>query len=142
MMRGNTQSSMKWHFGCKNERRAYLHNSSSDESVSGMTRALAMTTARRSTVLPDVPTLAEGAIPGFDVGTWFGLLAPANTAPSIVEKLNRQVVEIVNSPEARARMLDLGAEPVGNSSVEMAAQINKELETFGALTKQLQLVVD
>ena len=47
----------------------------------GMTRALAVTTARRSTVLPDVPTLAEGAIPGFDVGTWFGLLAPANTAP-------------------------------------------------------------
>jgi tripartite-type tricarboxylate transporter receptor subunit TctC len=108
----------------------------------GMTRALAVTTARRSTVLPDVPTLAEGAIPGFDVGTWFGLLAPANTAPSIVEKLNRQVVEIVNSPEARARMLDLGAEPVGNSSVEMAAQIKMELETFGALTKQLQLVVD
>jgi tripartite-type tricarboxylate transporter receptor subunit TctC len=59
-----------------------------------------------------------------------------------VEKLNRQVVEIVNSPEARARMLDLGAEPIGNSSAEMAAQINKELETFGALTKQLQLVVD
>jgi tripartite-type tricarboxylate transporter receptor subunit TctC len=69
-------------------------------------------------------------------------LAPANTAPSIVEKLNRQVVEIVNSPEARARMLELGAEPVGNSSVEMAAQIKNELETFGALTKQLQLVVD
>jgi tripartite-type tricarboxylate transporter receptor subunit TctC len=108
----------------------------------GMTRALAVTTARRSTVLPDVPTLAEGAIPGFDVGTWFGLLAPANTPAPIVEKLNHQVVEIVNSPEARARMLDLGAEPVGNSSVEMAAQIQKELETFGALTKQLQLVVD
>jgi tripartite-type tricarboxylate transporter receptor subunit TctC len=108
----------------------------------GMTRALAVTTARRSTVLPDVPTLAEGAIPGFDVGTWFGLLAPANTAPSIVEKLNRQVVEIINSPEARARMLELGAEPVGNSPGEMAAQITKELETFGALTKQLQLAVD
>jgi tripartite-type tricarboxylate transporter receptor subunit TctC len=108
----------------------------------GMTRALAVTTARRSTVLPDVPTLAEGAIPGFDVGTWFGLLAPANTAPSIVEKLNRQVVEMINSPEARARMLELGAEPVGNSPGEMAAQITKELETFGALTKQLQLAVD
>jgi len=52
------------------------------------------------------------------------------------------VVEIVNSPEARARMQELGAEPVGNSSVEMAAQIKKELETFGTLTKQLQLVVD
>jgi tripartite-type tricarboxylate transporter receptor subunit TctC len=108
----------------------------------GMTRALAVTTARRSTVPPEVPTLAEGAIPGFDVGTWFGLLAPANTPASIVEKLNQQVVQIVNSPEARVRMLDLGAEPVGNSSIEMATQIQKELETFGALTKQLQLVVD
>jgi tripartite-type tricarboxylate transporter receptor subunit TctC len=108
----------------------------------GMTRALAVTTARRSSALPDVPTLAEGPIPGFDVGTWFGLLAPADTAPSIVEKLNHQVVEIVNSPEARARMQELGAEPVGNSSVEMAAQIKKELEAFGTLTKQLQLVVD
>jgi tripartite-type tricarboxylate transporter receptor subunit TctC len=108
----------------------------------GLTRALAVTTARRSTALPDVPTLAEGAIPGFDVGTWFGLLAPANTPPSIVEKLNRQVVDIVSSPEARARMLELGAEPVGNSSVEMAAQIEMELEMFNALAKQLQLVVD
>lgn len=108
----------------------------------GMTRALAVTTARRSTALPDVPTLAEGAVPGFDVGTWFGLLAPANTPPPVVEKLNRQLVEIINSPEAKARMLDLGAEPVGNSSAEMAAQITKELETFGALTKQLHLVVD
>ncbi len=88
------------------------------------------------------PPSPRGAIPGFDVGTWFGLLAPANTPTSIVEKLNRQVVEIVNSPEAKARMLDLGAEPVGNSSAEMAAQINKELEMFGALTKQLQLVVN
>jgi tripartite-type tricarboxylate transporter receptor subunit TctC len=108
----------------------------------GMTRALAVTTARRSTSLPDVPTLAESAIPGFDVGTWFGLLAPANTPPAIVEKLNRQLVEIVNSPEAKKRMLELGAEPVGNSSAEMAAQINKELEMFGALTKQLHLAVD
>lgn len=108
----------------------------------GMTRALAVTTARRSTALPDVPSLAEGAVPGFDVGTWFGLLAPANTPPLIVEKLKRQLVEIINSSEAKARMLDLGAEPVGNSSAEMAAQIKRELETFAALTKQLHLVVD
>jgi tripartite-type tricarboxylate transporter receptor subunit TctC len=108
----------------------------------GATRALAVTTAKRSSALPAVPSLGEGAIPGFDVGTWFGILAPANTPPAIVSKLNAEIVKILNTPEVRDRLLELGSEPVANTPAEMAAQIQSELKTFEDLTKQLNLTVN
>jgi tripartite-type tricarboxylate transporter receptor subunit TctC len=108
----------------------------------GKTRALAVTTAKRSSAMPDVPTLSETILPGFDVGTWFGILAPAGTPPAIVEKLHAEIAKFVNAPEARKQLLDMGSEPVGNTPDEMAAQIKTELNTFEALTKQIKLTVE
>ena len=106
------------------------------------TRALAVTTAKRSSALPDVPTLAEAGVAEFDVGTWFGLLAPAGTPQAIVDKLNAEVVAIVNDPEVRKQMLSQGIEPLTSSPAELKARIAKELTEFGALAKQAKLSVE
>lgn len=108
----------------------------------GKLRALAVTTAKRSSAMPDVPTLSETVLPGFDVGTWFGLLAPASTPPAIVSKLNAEIVRIIQQPDVRKQMLDAGSEPIGNTSEQMGAQIRAELDAFETVVKQIKLVVD
>ena len=108
----------------------------------GKLRALAVTTAKRSSAMPDVPSLSETVLPGFDVGTWFGLLAPAATPPAIVQKLNAEIVKIIQQPDVRKQMLDAGSEPMGNTSQQMAAQIKAELDAFDAVVKQIKLVVE
>lgn len=108
----------------------------------GKTRALAVTTKTRSSALPDVPTLNETVLPGFDVGTWFGILAPAATPPDVVAKLSNEIMKIVKAPEMQKQLLDMGSEPIGSSAEEMKVQINKELDAFGALTKQIKLTAD
>ena len=108
----------------------------------GKTRALAVTTAKRSSALPDVPSLSDSVLPGFDIGTWFGILAPVATPPDILAKLNAEVVRIVNAPDVRKQLLDMGSEPVGNTQAQMAAQIKSELDTFEELTKQIKLTVE
>ena len=108
----------------------------------GKLRALAVTTAKRSSAMPDVPSLSETALPGFDVGTWFGLLAPAATPPAIVQKLNAEIVKIIQQPDVRKQMLEAGSEPMGNTSQQMAAQIKSELDAFEAVVKQIKLVVE
>ena len=108
----------------------------------GKTRALAVTTAKRSSALPDVPTLSETVLPGFDVGTWFGILAPAGTPPVIIEKIRAEIEQMVKAPDIRKQFLEMGAEPVGNTPAQMAAQIKFELTSYEALAKQIKLVVD
>lgn len=108
----------------------------------GKTRALAVTTAKRSSALPDVPTLNETVLPGFDVGTWFGILAPVATPADIVAKLSAEIVKIVHTPEVTQQLLDMGSEPVGGTSTEMKSQIIKELNAFGELTQKIKLTVD
>ena len=110
--------------------------------TAGKTKALAVTTAKRSSALPNVPTLGETVLPGFDFGTWFGILAPAATPPDIIAKMSNEIIKIVQMPEVRKQLLEMGSEPIGNTPAEMKAQINKELEEFGALTKQIKLTVD
>ena len=109
---------------------------------SGKTRALAVTTAKRSSALPDVPTLAERACAGIDVGTWFGLMAPAATPAPILAKLNKQVVAILRDPAVRKQLLDQGIEPVTSTPAEMKARIDKELKEFGTLAKRAKLSVE
>jgi len=84
----------------------------------GKLRAIAVTTAKRSPVAPDVPTLAESGLPGYEIGSWQGVFAPAGTPPDIVKRLNTEIVKIINMPDVQKRLLELGAEPVGNSSEE------------------------
>ena len=78
----------------------------------GKLRALAVTTAKRSPVSPEVPTLAESGLPGYEIGSWQGVFAPAGTPPDIVKRLNTEIVKIINSPDVQKKLLELGAEPV------------------------------
>jgi tripartite-type tricarboxylate transporter receptor subunit TctC len=109
---------------------------------SGKTRALAVTTAKRSSAMPDVPTLAETVLPGFDAGTWFGFLAPKGTPPAIVEKLNVELVKILNAPEVRQQLLKNGAEPIGSTPAQLAEKIKAELSAYESLVKQIKLEVE
>jgi len=108
----------------------------------GKLRALAVTTAKRSSTLPDVPTLAEAGLKDFDQGTWFGILAPAGTPKEVVAKLNAEMVRIIQSPDFRKRMEEAGAEPVGNTPTEMAAQIRDDTAKYAKLVKDAKVAID
>ena len=101
----------------------------------GKLRPLAVTTAKRSAALPTVPTLQEAGVPNLAIGTWFGLLAPVSAPKPVVTRLNTELVKIINSPEFRKQMADIGAEPVGNKPEEMAKQIREETAKFAELVK-------
>jgi tripartite-type tricarboxylate transporter receptor subunit TctC len=109
---------------------------------SGKLRALAITTAKRSSVLPGVPTLDEAGLKGFDIGTWFGVLAPAATPKDVVARLNAEMVKVIHSPEFRNRMGEIGAEPSGDSSDQMAHRIRSETEKFAKLVKDAKVTVE
>lgn len=92
----------------------------------GKLRALGVAGQRRSPQLPEVPTISEAGVPGYESGSWMGLLAPAKTPPRIVARLSAVTVKAVAMPETRKRLEDLGSVPVGSSPAEFAAQIRKE----------------
>lgn len=108
----------------------------------GKLRALAVTTAKRSSALPDVPTLDESGLKGFNIGTWFGVLAPAATPKDALVRLNTEMVKVIQSPDFRKRMAEIGAEPIGNSAEQMAAQIKGETEKFAKLVKDAKVVIE
>jgi tripartite-type tricarboxylate transporter receptor subunit TctC len=108
----------------------------------GKLRALAVTTAKRSPALPDVPTLDEEGLKGFNLGTWFGVLAPAATPKDIVARLNTEIVKIVNSPDFRKKMDEIGAQPIGDTSMQMAKQIKDDTERFAKLVKDAKVSID
>ena len=108
----------------------------------GKLRALAVTTARRSAALPDVPTLDEAGLKGFNIGTWFGVLAPSATPRDVLARLNTEMVKVIQSPDFRKRMDEIGAEPIGNSAAQMAQQIQAETEKFAKLVKDAKVTID
>ncbi|NML17816.1 Bug family tripartite tricarboxylate transporter substrate binding protein [Azohydromonas caseinilytica] len=109
---------------------------------SGKLRALAVTTAKRSSALPEVPTLDEAGLKGFDIGTWFGVLAPAATPKDITARLNSEIVKALQAPELRRRMDEIGAEPIGNTQEAMAQQIKDETAKFARLVKDAKVVIE
>jgi len=109
---------------------------------SGKLRALAVTTGKRATALPDVPTLQEAGVHGIDTGTWFGVLAPAATPKEVTAKLNAEMVKVIQSPEFRKRMDEIGAEPIGNSAEQMAAQIKADTDKFAKLVKDAKVTIE
>ncbi len=96
------------------------------ELKAGTLRALGVTSAKRSPSLPDVPSIAEAGLPGFDVSPWFGVLAPARTPPPIVARLNAEFVKALQTPSVRDTMLRNGFNVVGNTPQEFAAFIASE----------------
>ena len=107
----------------------------------GKLKALAVTTAQRSALLPDVPPIAD-TFKGFEIDTWWGLVAPAATPPDVVVKLNTAFVAALNSPEAKARFAALMAEPVGNSPEQFGAFMKGELAKYEKVVKASGAKVD
>ena len=108
----------------------------------GKLRPLAVTTAKRSPALPDVPTLQEAGLKDFDIGTWFGVLAPVGTPRPVLDRLSAEATRIIRSADFQKRMDNIGAQPVGNTPAEMAAQIKAETAKFGALVKAGNITVE
>ena len=107
----------------------------------GKLKAIAVTTAQRSPALPDVPTVAE-TIKGFEIDTWWGLVAPAGTPVDVVNKLNQAFVSALNSPEAKTRFSTLLAEPVASSPAEFGAFMKSELAKYEKVVKASGAKVD
>jgi tripartite-type tricarboxylate transporter receptor subunit TctC len=103
---------------------------------SGKLRALAVTTTKRSPAAPDVPTMAEAGIPGFDISNWFGVFAPAGTPEDILNKLNAEIVKALALPDVKVRLAGVGAETVGNSRAEFAAFIDREIAKYAKLARE------
>lgn len=102
---------------------------------SGMLRALAVTTSQRSPLADWLPTIAESGFPGYDLSSWFGVLAPAGTSREIVSKLNAEIVRVIQAPETNDRLAGLGADPVTNSPEQFAAFIKSELAKWAKIVK-------
>ncbi len=101
----------------------------------GKVRALAVTTAKRSSLAPELPTIAESGLPGFDISTWFGVFAPGGTPPAVVARLHDEFARALAAPDVREKMLNLGAEPVGNTPAQFAAYIRSEAEKYARLVR-------
>ncbi len=108
----------------------------------GKLKALAVTTAQRSKLAPDLPTMAEAGLPGFDISTWFGLFAPAGTPPEVIAKWNAGVTTILNSPEMRERLTAQGAEPAPTTPDQFAAFIKSEIPKYARIVKLSGAKVD
>lgn len=108
----------------------------------GRVRAIAVTTAQRSKLAPELPTMAESGMPGFDISTWFGLLAPAGTPPDVVAKWNAGIVAAINAPDVREKMIAQGADPSPTTPAEFAAFIAKERDKYARIVKMSGAKVD
>ncbi len=102
----------------------------------GRVRALAISSADRSPVAPDLPTIAESGFPGFEVIGWFGWLAPAATPKDIVARLNREIVSVLKQPEVRERLAGMSTVPVGNTSKAFGDFIRAERDKWGKVIRQ------
>jgi tripartite-type tricarboxylate transporter receptor subunit TctC len=109
---------------------------------SGALKAIAVTTQRRSSSLPAIPTIAESGLQGFNFSTWYGVWAPKSTPTQIVQRLSSEIGQITRLPDVRERFLALGAEPVGNSAEDFAVFTKTELTKWARIVKQSGARVD
>lgn len=108
---------------------------------SGKLRALGVSSSKRSSVMKDVPTIAE-TLPGYELNGWLGLLAPARTPPAIVERLSREAAKALADPELRKKLLDQAVEPVGSTPSEFAIFIRNEISKLGEVVRASGATVD
>jgi tripartite-type tricarboxylate transporter receptor subunit TctC len=102
----------------------------------GSMRPIAVTSAKRTPLLPDVPTVIESGVPGFEVLGWFGVFAPAGTPPDIVKRLNAEINKIIAKPSVVQRFAELGAEPLGGTPEQLAAWLKSEQDKWGRLIRE------
>jgi tripartite-type tricarboxylate transporter receptor subunit TctC len=109
---------------------------------SGKLRALAVSTQARSSVMPNIPTLAEAGVRGYDATAWFGVLAPAGTPPAIIDQLATAIQKSVKTPEVTETMLKAGAEPVGSTPAQFDAFYKAEVEKWAKVVKSANVQVE
>jgi tripartite-type tricarboxylate transporter receptor subunit TctC len=114
----------------------------SPQMKAGKLRALGMGTLERSPVMPEVPTIAEQGLPGFNVGSWFGIMAPANTPGAIVQRLYSEIAKIVESAEMKKFLLSQGAEPMLMDPPKFSEFLRVETEKWGKVVKEAKLKLD
>ncbi len=116
--------------------------SASSHIKSGKVKALAVTGGKRSASMPQLPTIAEAGLPGYEVYEWNALFAPAGTAPEIIERMQREVVKALALPDVRERLAGLGAEIVGSTAAELDSFRRSELTKWAAIIKRAGLKAD
>jgi tripartite-type tricarboxylate transporter receptor subunit TctC len=109
---------------------------------SGKVRALGLASAKRSAIMPSVPTYAESGFPNFLAASWVGLFVPTKTSDSTVDTLNRAIDEILKEPDAQQRMMRFGLDPMFGNTEEMTAFFNREVANWGNMVRTLGLSIN
>ena len=105
----------------------------------GKLRPIAVANRTRATALPDVPTIAEAGVPGYEASAWYGLFAPAGTPPATIARLNAEVVKALGRPEVKERLVGLGAEPGGTTPEEFSAFIRSEVDKWAKVVREAKI---
>src|SRR3954469_2786341 len=108
----------------------------------GHLRGLAVTTKERIAIMPEMPTIAESGVPGFDVSSWFGFFVPARTPQEVIAKINADTRDALVYPQVKTRFEELGADPKGSTPAELAAFLQSEIEKWGPVIREAQIRVD
>ena len=116
--------------------------SSLSQVKGGRVRALAVTTSKRTKLAPELPTIAESGLPGFDISTWFGIFVPAGTPRPVVDRLHAEFTRALAAPDVREKMLALGAEPVGSTPEQFTAYVKAEAAKYAKLVRTSGAKVD
>ena len=103
----------------------------------GQLRALGLATLKRSSIMPELPTISEAGVPGFEVSVWHAICAPRGMPPSIVAKLNQEIIAAINVPETRDRLIGIGAELAGSTPEQLRDMINQEVTRWEKLIRQI-----
>jgi len=111
-------------------------------SEAGKVRAIAINSAKRAPQLPNVPTIAEAAVPGYTYESWFGLLAPAGTPPAILAKVSQDVAKVLKTPDMVEKLTTFGSIPAPNSPAEFDAIIKSDTERYGKVLKDAGVAVN
>ena len=109
---------------------------------SGRLRAIAVTSEKRFSLLPNIPSIAEAGVPGFDMSTWWGLVAPTGVSKDVIAKLYAETLKVLKQADAREKIANVGAETIGNSPDEFAAFIRTERTKYAKLVKEANIKID
>jgi tripartite-type tricarboxylate transporter receptor subunit TctC len=102
----------------------------------GKLRGLAVTSASRDPSIPELPTVDEAGVPGYEVGVWFGMVAPAATPPDVLNKLNTELNKILRDPDVKQKFADQGVNPAGGTREQFARHIAAQIEKWGKVVKE------
>ena len=105
----------------------------------GTLRAIAVTSPQRFPAVPEIPTFAESGLPGYEMGSWYGLFAPAATPKDIVQRLSAETAKGLSAADLRTRFKNLGADPIGLSTEDSLALLGRELQRWSKVAKQAQV---